>query len=116
MDEKEAEILRYFRGARHPGKQIGIIAELIGDSIADVIVVLKKHHAIPQDINTKNYKKLTRDRVEGGISEEMRRYIIGSVKECHTIANELYLPLSVVVSIRKEAYKRAKEGRKKNER
>lgn len=116
MDKKEVEILQYFRGARHPGKQIGIIAELVGDSIADVIVVLKKHQMIPQDITTKNYKKLTRDRVEGGLSEEARKYIIGSMKESHTIAGELYLPLSVVESIRKEAYEKAKEGKKKNER
>lgn len=116
MDEKEAEILQYFRGARHPGKQIGIIAELMQMPKSRVIRVLKDHKLIPSDVDIGNYKKLTRDRVEGGLSEEVRKYIIGSMKESHTIACELYLPLSVVESIRREAYEKAKEGKKKNER
>lgn len=116
MNKKEAEILQYFRGARHPGKQISIVAELTGLKIPQVIEVLKKYKAIPQDVNTKNYKKLTRDRLDGGISEEMRRYIVGSLKKVETVANELHLPHTVVFKMRVEAHKEAKKGKKRNER
>jgi hypothetical protein len=116
MNKKEAEILQYFRGARHPGKQISIVAELTGLKIPQVIEVLKKYKAIPQDINTKNYKKLTRDRLDGGISEEMRKYIIGSFKKCETVANELHLPHRVVFKMREEANKEARRRKKKDER
>lgn len=116
MDKSEQEVLEYFRGAQHPGKQIGIISELTGITISQVIEVLKKHHAIPADIDTKNYKKLTRDRLDGGISEEMRKYIIGSFKKCETVANELHLPHQVVFKMREEANREARRREKKDER
>ena len=116
MTTLEKDVIDYFKGARHPGRQIAVVSELCGISIAQVIEILQREGVIPKDVNLRNYKKLKRDRLEGGLSEEERRYIIGSMKTVETIANELHLPVSVVFRIRKEAFDRAKEGNKKNER
>ncbi len=116
MTELEQEVITYFKGARHPGQQIGVVSELCGISIAQVIEILQQRCIIPKDVNIRNYKKLKRDRLDGGISEEERRYIIGSMKKIETVANELHLPVKVVYRIRKEAFDRAREGKTKDER
>lgn len=118
MTELENDILRYFRRAAHPGRQIAIIADLICRDVEYVIVVLKRYRKIPQDVTKKNYRRLNLERLKGGLSDDQRRYVLSSLKASGTVAQELQIPVEEVLELRREAAKKAKRngGRKKNER
>ncbi len=116
MTDLENDILRYFRRAAHPGRQIAIVADLVGKDVEHVIGVLQQYGKIPKDVTKKNYRRLNLERLKDGLSEERRWYILGSLKPAPTIAKELQMPVEEVLEMRRENAQKAKRkgGRKKN--